>query len=685
MTKDSNIYALLIGINEYKDQDIGPLDGCVNDINRFEQYLLSALKVPPTQISKLLNKQATKKGIVAAFETRFAQATKNDVCIFYFAGHGVRQYANPVFRAESNNDSLECLVCYDANFDGENMLADKEQRWLIGQLADKSDNCHILTIFDCCHSGDNTRAVGKSDTKERMMRERGEEWTAPQRLWNEFIFGEQITEQMIADNAAANNNLDAIFPQGRHIQLAACGSNETAKEVFGSDCGYFSKYLMNLLESSNGNMTYFDMRSLIYRQLSTLPPEKQQTPQFYAVGSSIFQPFLGGAAQTEITATVNFNTKEDRWEMNMGAIYGVYKGATVFVTLPHKNNEVEAAKVEEVFHDSSVLTFDIETVAAEQAKPDAEKRVRRTDMNYKAATGKFMQKEVKIACVSDDLAPKWASFCQKGAALLENAFVKIVGKSSEADYVLNYRQNTEGSQIFFAEPNYPNRPLVKLLNAADLDAAFGEIIEQLTAVSRWAFVKNQTSEPDADSLLDNLSFDFTRDGKTTNLQTSNAPMPCVITRYKYFEDEDLNYEDVLMTIKITNNHPTHTLYVAGIWLTEIFEIDTTIIKQKSLGTPLEPTKSAFVIDTTFNLVFGNNILMDKWDKFLNYIRIYVSDKPFDLTQLKQMALERPYQDAPRGEEERTRAGGRMPSSEPQKPQWAVKEIILELDTSQLKK
>ena len=32
-------YALLVGLNKYQDKGILTLGGCVNDINRFEQYL----------------------------------------------------------------------------------------------------------------------------------------------------------------------------------------------------------------------------------------------------------------------------------------------------------------------------------------------------------------------------------------------------------------------------------------------------------------------------------------------------------------------------------------------------------------------------------------------------------------------------------------------------------------------
>ena len=177
------IYALLIGINEYLNEADGMrrLSGCLNDMMNFQSYLIGGpFKVPEAQILTIFNEKATKAAIVKAFKSHFANATKDDVCIFYFSGHGVRQYANDGFKIGSINGALECLACYDTDFDGHNLIADKEQRWLIHQLYQNSGGCHILTLFDCCHSGDNTRAVAKntdSDPKnvvlERTIKDRG--------------------------------------------------------------------------------------------------------------------------------------------------------------------------------------------------------------------------------------------------------------------------------------------------------------------------------------------------------------------------------------------------------------------------------------------------------------------------------------------------------------------------------
>jgi hypothetical protein len=73
-----------------------------------------------------------------------------------------------LWRFEPDN-KLEGIVCYDSITEEESgtLLADKELRYLIHQIATKNEqgeakagSPHIVTIFDCCHSGENTRNAG---------------------------------------------------------------------------------------------------------------------------------------------------------------------------------------------------------------------------------------------------------------------------------------------------------------------------------------------------------------------------------------------------------------------------------------------------------------------------------------------------------------------------------------------
>ena len=612
-------YALLVGLDQYQDRRIPQLAGCVNDVTRFETYLKTSLFVPEKQILKLTNAQATKATIVAGFQSHLAQATRDDVVIFYFAGHGIKQAANPVFKAGSLNDAMECMTCNDTTLTGSNLIADKELRWLINQLATKSQGCHILTIFDCCHSGDNTRDIGEPSTlKKRALDDiRGREFIMPMRPWNEFLFSKTISEK-----AVETNDLEAILPQGAHIQLAACASNETAKEKDGR--GLFSKYLVELLESSGGKMTYYDLRSLTYRRLADFPPVNRQTPQFYAVDQSLFQPFLGGAAQTEIQANVSFSKTRNQWEMAMGSIYGITKGAKVFVNLPNNKGQ-EGGVVGDVFQDYSVLTFDIEGFEDKKGIADKDRRILRTQ-SYKCNVGKFMQKEIKVACVSKTATAAWTQYTKSKVDLLANALIKPVDAAAKPDFVLN----TEGSLLFFADPKTPTRPLVRMIDFKNPDDAFGTLVEQLVYVTRWHFVKTQSTADN--SLFDNLQVTFEHDGKVDDLKNADKAA-FKIASYNTREVGELHVSGSKVTIAITNKHPTNTQYVAGIFLSEFFGIDTTAINQNSLAMPLEPGKTFYVYGGAFRFSFRDNVLVDKWDKLSNILKVYTSTNPFDLTQL----------------------------------------------------
>jgi hypothetical protein len=85
------------------------------------------------------------------------------------------------------------------------------------------------------------------------------------------------------------------------------------------------------------------------------------------------------------------------------------------------------------------------------------------------------------------------------------------------------------------------------------------------------------------------------------------------------------------------------------------------------------------------LLFGKNIFHDKWTTFHNYLKIYVSTEPFEVTQLKQVDLEHPRK-SPRRSEEGERIvmkATELNPPPPKMPQWAVKTVDFEIDVSKL--
>ena len=60
--------ALLIGVNEYRSKKVSDLKGAVNDVELAKLVLTTSFGFSEKNIETLTNEQATRKGILSAFE-----------------------------------------------------------------------------------------------------------------------------------------------------------------------------------------------------------------------------------------------------------------------------------------------------------------------------------------------------------------------------------------------------------------------------------------------------------------------------------------------------------------------------------------------------------------------------------------------------------------------------------------
>ena len=359
-----NLFALLIGINEYTH--IRNLSSCAIDVQRVSGFL-SAFSANDFAYHEkiLLSKAATKRDIVEAFQAHLiAQPVQaGDVLLFYFSGHGAEQQAHPAFWKTDTNQRLQVLACADSNpRTGENFLADKELRYLIHKAA--KPHVDLLAIFDCCHAGDNTRSTPPMNIRERLA------GYAPQSLWSSFIFAHEVTPETILEKT-----LEVAIPQGRHIQIAACDTHESAYEK-DSDGGFFTKAMIDVLEQTRGDISYLDLKNQVknaIRQMNLHEQSMPQTPKIYAFNGQqhqlteasqdmLFRTFLNGITKDKpLPAEVYFNRQLQRWEVDRGAIYGVcetWKDTPQQVVVPVDADTVEYATIIKVYPGCSVVAFE---------------------------------------------------------------------------------------------------------------------------------------------------------------------------------------------------------------------------------------------------------------------------------------------------------------------------------------
>jgi len=84
------MFALIIGIDIYKSNDVADLYGGVSDARAIESYLTDGLGVDKSRIRMLLNEEATRQGIINAL---VALRDNDDIehgeaILIYYCGHG---------------------------------------------------------------------------------------------------------------------------------------------------------------------------------------------------------------------------------------------------------------------------------------------------------------------------------------------------------------------------------------------------------------------------------------------------------------------------------------------------------------------------------------------------------------------------------------------------------------------
>ena len=162
-------YALLVGINDYAS--VRDLRGALNDVTHIKEVLIEDLGFAEEKIRVLTNAEATKANLLSALNTLARQTKAGDSVLIYYSGHGfmmVDEDGDEAFR-EAGDRYDEVIVPYDAvpwpreraTDPNPTMLSDDEISRALSGMAGK----RVVIVFDSCHSGSATRAVGDSDSR----------------------------------------------------------------------------------------------------------------------------------------------------------------------------------------------------------------------------------------------------------------------------------------------------------------------------------------------------------------------------------------------------------------------------------------------------------------------------------------------------------------------------------------
>ncbi|MBE7169537.1 MAG: caspase family protein [Williamsia sp.] len=618
-------YALLVGINNYNK--IRNLSGCINDTEQVGNYL--SRYAPASEVKKLLNDRATKHSIVEAFRSYTKIITASDSFLFYFSGHGTREEADPLWHEV--NGYLECIVCYDQDPDSpcSYLLADKEMRYLIFELA--KTGCHIAMIFDCCHAGGNTRyfelvqeGYGGQDVRERRYAA-----TFPRRTWKEFIFGSFISEE-----SAYGKSPNEFLPQGTHVQIGACEADEYALEVDGA--GVFTKTLLKVLQDTGGNISYYNLQSRIRNYLRFA---YKQQPRVYAVGKSdeetrqqLFNRFLNySATADQFIAEAVFNSKRG-WLLNLGAIHGISENTNISLVDPVSSENYQLSP-QDIYIDHSTwkpaLYSNIPTGAT--ALKAMAHGLAFPDLKLHIAAGGYNLKKQKS--IADELTNQ-----AKG-------YFTLTEKETEAAYSLHILPQC----MYLTYPGEVFRPIARPIEisqaVSDSSSDIAQLIEDLNHLSRWTHIRQLQNK--VKGLLDE---DLIK-ASITQIHEDGAEDRLSITRNNDGSGSAIlaPYTKGGLRIQLTNGS-NQKLYIAAVYLSYNFRVYTDFLETgtellnpgSSVALSISPG-SGFAVRKDFIPIQLSDVVKEyNWPAYSETLKIIVSSEDFNHEVLRLDALPSPY-------------------------------------------
>ena len=269
--------ALVIGLGEQQDKAWNKINGD-KDVPFVQAMLKNA---GFKSVTTLVNRQATKTGIVGAFKRMTVSCKHGDVVYIHYSGHG--QQMTDVHNDET--DGLdECWIPYDAyrkaskTYHGEKHLTDDELNVYLNAIRNKiGAKGKLLVVIDACHSGDGTR--GEDDEIVRGVEDTLMVDSQNARgLYETF---EAIKSFFMGDNGKENViNTKAKPLAERWITISACRSDQVNVEMKSPAVGKLTYALWKELKNSdkvNNDEFMRRIRKFVNRNTSSRPQQPKMT------------------------------------------------------------------------------------------------------------------------------------------------------------------------------------------------------------------------------------------------------------------------------------------------------------------------------------------------------------------------------------------------------------------------
>lgn len=153
--------ALLVGISHYPKASGWENIHATNDCELIKN-ILTENGYDNNNIAILIDKNATKRNIIAQLNTLYQESSSGDYVYIQFSGHGQQMMDD---NGDEDDGLDEAMIPYDAEFwyikgkyEGENHLRDDEiGKWLRRLRSKVGERGNVTFLLDACHSGTGNR------------------------------------------------------------------------------------------------------------------------------------------------------------------------------------------------------------------------------------------------------------------------------------------------------------------------------------------------------------------------------------------------------------------------------------------------------------------------------------------------------------------------------------------------
>ena len=154
------LFCVAVGVGDYHDDKLPALKLATKDAEDFANTVAKKQGLPfsEVQVKLLTDKEATREDIFEALEWLQQETTPNDICIFFYAGHGYRDEKDRFYFMPYGGTTDKLYKCF-SSADFKNMADDI--------------NCKMIVFADACYSAalfEGNRSAATAHFLEQLRR-----------------------------------------------------------------------------------------------------------------------------------------------------------------------------------------------------------------------------------------------------------------------------------------------------------------------------------------------------------------------------------------------------------------------------------------------------------------------------------------------------------------------------------